>query len=321
MKCPYCGAELSDNARFCKYCGKPVESKVETPEKKEKKSKGGSGKKTLTAVLLLALLGCGGWFGYKYFFDGKVNTKQDTTSQTSMKETPDSKKTAPAEQTAEPEITPEPVPEVMNSVLEKVRQTVAAENHSDAVLDIIRSDEFNEATKEMWKLGLDQVLIHDGDTKAVGTYFVDEQFVVYAGDYNWETGKREGYGELYGINVILGGLPCTYYSAGGEWSDDKPNGQWTVNTFIREGYNGEGYDRTETGTAKNGLWNGQIQIYAPSRGTYTFQFDNGRVKTYDSFYENGEYYYIVQYTNNGYIYQHEDLVTDYQGIIGYARGN
>ncbi len=126
MKCPHCGAELSDNARFCKYCGKPVEGNVSVPEKKEKKS--GPGKKIVTAVFLLALLG-GGWAGYKYYFAGGDHAEQDAPAQEPAPETvADEGKAADvpdagAEKKVEPEI--------MNGVLEKVRQAAAAEDHSN----------------------------------------------------------------------------------------------------------------------------------------------------------------------------------------------
>lgn len=37
MRCRQCGAEISENAKFCGVCGKKVEKEVVQPQQEEKK--------------------------------------------------------------------------------------------------------------------------------------------------------------------------------------------------------------------------------------------------------------------------------------------
>ena len=38
MRCRQCGAEISENAKFCGVCGKKVEKEVVQPQQEEKKN-------------------------------------------------------------------------------------------------------------------------------------------------------------------------------------------------------------------------------------------------------------------------------------------
>ena len=307
MKCPYCGAELSDHARFCKYCGKPIEKKPEKP------------KKNVFKVLLLFLLVCGvgagGWYGWKRYFPhgetGKAETAAESSEESAGNETVET--TVPEQEAVLPE------PETMNAVIEKIKGLAAEGEYIDKVMELIRSDEYKNGIREMRKLGLDRVVSEYGDSQAVGVYFADEQYVVYIGGYNRDTGTREGYGDWIGADVVFADIPYRDYAGSGNWTNDMPEGQWTVNSYVRTSAD-SGYNRQETGSVSQGLWQGTVRI-TEGASEYSFDYENGKVHVYESFYNDGYKYSIVQYTNTGYIYIDGDVADDLQGIAGYASGN
>ena len=77
MKCQNCGAENSDNAKFCKKCGKTIGGSVEQPTSKSRFS---PAIKALIVIIVL-IVAIGGAYAYIVYFDvSPVEIEQLTTS-------------------------------------------------------------------------------------------------------------------------------------------------------------------------------------------------------------------------------------------------
>ncbi len=61
MKCEYCGKELNDNAQFCTNCGHSTENVTEETDNSQKPKKGAYFFSVLTLIIVLALVGLGGF--------------------------------------------------------------------------------------------------------------------------------------------------------------------------------------------------------------------------------------------------------------------
>lgn len=72
MKCPFCGAELAENSRFCLYCMKSLNEKEIVDAKKKKKWW-----LVLTAILLLVIIGLTVCFFVRKGEDKPVNNNSD----------------------------------------------------------------------------------------------------------------------------------------------------------------------------------------------------------------------------------------------------
>lgn len=115
MFCGECGKKISDEAKFCPYCGSPVETEemeyetVEEPgeqeseyeevetvfeekddiEYEEEKEDSGNAKKIVLIVLLLIALAVAGFFIWKLFFAETENNNLQTTQTTAEPSTAD----------------------------------------------------------------------------------------------------------------------------------------------------------------------------------------------------------------------------------------
>lgn len=82
INCPNCGKEISEETRFCKYCGKPVEQIIkpqEKPVQKNKKSKKGIIIAIIAVVLVVALV-LVGIFVIKPKLDDKDNKEKESAT-------------------------------------------------------------------------------------------------------------------------------------------------------------------------------------------------------------------------------------------------
>ena len=314
VNCPHCGAELAEGARFCKYCGKPIETPA--PEKK----KSGIRKGLLIAVPVILLISAGGWTAYSWYAAQDRNSADEGGQVSVNTALPEHE--AESSGTAEPEEIHEAGENdtYLNLVLDHISEALNSPEYIQQIQTLIRSDEYKKAVIEMRKNGSDRYIRTLDDSRSLGIFFADEQYMVYIGGYDQTKQSREGHGEWIGADVMFADIPYKTYTASGEWENDKPNGSWKIESAIRSGYDGSLLNITEIGNVKDGLWDGEVQS-AENGAKYTYQFSDGLIRYYDSFYENGERLDIVQYMNGGYVYQMHDLATDYRGVGGYSRGN
>ena len=69
MKCPKCNTENPSGAAVCSFCGSPLSDAVYTPVDNGAKGKTRRKKWPLVLILILLLLTCGGFLGYRYYIN------------------------------------------------------------------------------------------------------------------------------------------------------------------------------------------------------------------------------------------------------------
>lgn len=96
--CPVCGSELQTGISTCPICGAGIESNVEAnvsdsiPEAESNikaVNNSGNNKKILIAICLIAIIGVGGFFGYKFVLQ-KDDTTKESENISSEKDSADS---------------------------------------------------------------------------------------------------------------------------------------------------------------------------------------------------------------------------------------
>ena len=67
MKCPKCNSENPSGAAVCSSCGSPLSDAIYTPLDNDAKGKPRRKKWPLVLIIVLLLLACGGFLGYRYY--------------------------------------------------------------------------------------------------------------------------------------------------------------------------------------------------------------------------------------------------------------
>lgn len=140
--------------------------------------------------------------------------------------------------------------------MQKVYDLMAAKDYEEGMYAVDGSEEANVFVARMD--GDHYIYFPEGDGSlsgvGAGVYsYGDGGYYFYYGDY--VDGKRKGTGNVF--QKMAEG----YYAFSGTWDNDAPNG---AGTAIRVGGmsrgNGWRYDKVKSGTLKDGLWDGQVNV-------------------------------------------------------------
>ena len=155
----------------------------------------------------------------------------------------------------------------------------------------------------------------DETGKRMGIYYGNGHYLFYYGDYSGD--KREGNGIWICADNMKTSNAYREYWAEGPWTNDKPNGTFTINMLSKYA-NADNEQLIEaTAEVTDGLYNGKVTYSydgsIPVSGTY----DNGIPQVIMTTDPNGKEANVIMMSEDGSAWVSRANISDKQGIYGY----